>query len=45
VIEADRTRIPDVERTRRALDRSGREASSGSVLNRRRSSAFLEELL
>jgi len=46
VIEADRTRIPDVERTRRALDRVGVRLV-GSVLNRRRSyiPAFLEELL
>ena len=46
VIEADRTRIPDVERTRRALDRVGVKLV-GSVLNRRRSyiPAFLEELL
>jgi len=46
VIEADRTRIPDVERTRRALDRVGVKVV-GSVLNRRRSyiPAFLEELL
>lgn len=46
VIEADRTRIPDVERTRRALDRVGVRVV-GSVLNRRRTyiPAFLEELL
>jgi capsular exopolysaccharide synthesis family protein len=46
VIEADRTRIPEVERTRRALDRVGVRLV-GSVLNRRRSyiPAFLEELL
>ena len=46
VIEADHTRIPDVERTRRALDRVGVRLV-GSVLNRRRSyiPAFLEELL
>jgi Mrp family chromosome partitioning ATPase len=46
VIEADRTRVPDVERTRRALDRVGVRLV-GSVLNRRRSyiPAFLEELL
>lgn len=46
VIEADRTRIPDVERTRRALERVGVRLA-GSVLNRRRSyiPAFLEELL
>ena len=46
VIEADRTRIPDVERTRRTLDRAGVRLA-GSILNRRRSyiPAFLEELL
>ncbi len=46
VIEADRTRIPDVERTRRALERVGVRLA-GSVLNRRRTyiPAFLEELL
>jgi capsular exopolysaccharide synthesis family protein len=46
VIEADRTRIPEVERTRRALERVGVRIV-GSVLNRRRTyiPAFLEELL
>ena len=46
VIEADYTRIPEVERTRRALERAGVRLV-GSVLNRRRSyiPAFLEELL
>jgi capsular exopolysaccharide synthesis family protein len=46
VIEADRTRIPDVERMRRALERVGVRLV-GSVLNRRRSyiPPFLEELL
>jgi capsular exopolysaccharide synthesis family protein len=45
VIEADRTRIPEVERTRRALERVGVRLV-GSVLNRRRSyiPAVLEEL-
>jgi capsular exopolysaccharide synthesis family protein len=46
VIEADRTRIPEVERTRRSLDRVGARLV-GSVLNRRRNyiPALLEELL
>ena len=46
VIEADRTRIPDVERTRRTLERVGVRLV-GSVLNRRRDyiPAFIEELL
>ena len=46
VIEADRTRIPEVERTRRSLERVGVKLV-GSVLNRRRSyiPAFLEEML
>lgn len=46
VIEADRTRIPDVERTRRTFERVGVRLV-GSVLNRRRTyiPAFLEELL
>jgi capsular exopolysaccharide synthesis family protein len=46
VIEADRTRIPEVERTRRSLERVGVRLV-GSVLNRRRSyiPAFLEEML
>jgi capsular exopolysaccharide synthesis family protein len=46
VIEADRTRIPEVDRTRRSLERLGVKLA-GSVLNRRRNyiPAFLEELL
>jgi len=46
VIEADRTRIPEVERTRRNLERVGVKVV-GSVLNRRRNyiPAFLEEML
>jgi capsular exopolysaccharide synthesis family protein len=46
VIEADRTRIPEVERTRRSLERVGVKLV-GSVLNRRRNyiPAFLEEML
>ena len=46
VIEADRTRVPDVERTRRTLERAG-VRFVGSVLNRRRNyiPAFLEEML
>jgi len=46
VIEADRTRISEVERTRRSLERVGVKLA-GSVLNRRRSyiPAFLEEML
>src|SRR5262249_10885677 len=35
VIEADHTRVPEVERTRRGLDRVGARLA-GSVLNRRR---------
>jgi capsular exopolysaccharide synthesis family protein len=46
VIEADATRVPDVERARRTLERSG-VRFVGSVLNRRRNyiPAFLEEML
>lgn len=46
VIEADATRISDVERARRTLERSG-VRFVGSVLNRRRTyiPAFLEEML
>jgi len=46
VIEADRTRIPEVERTRRSLERVGVKLV-GSVLNRRRNyiPGFLEEML
>ena len=46
VIEADHTRVPEVERTRRSLDRVGARLV-GSVLNRRRNyiPAILEELL
>jgi len=46
VIEADRTRMPDVERARRTLDRVGVQLT-GSVLNRRRNyiPALIEELL
>jgi len=46
VIEADRTRISDVERARRNLERVG-VRFVGSVLNRRRNyiPAFLEEML
>ena len=46
VIEADRTRITDAERTRRSLERVGVKLA-GLVLNRRRSyiPAFLEEML
>ena len=46
VIEADRTRVPEVERTRRSLERVGVKLV-GSVLNRRRNyiPAFLEEML
>ena len=46
VIEADRTRIPEVERTRRSLERAGVKVV-GSILNRRRSyiPTFLEEML
>jgi capsular exopolysaccharide synthesis family protein len=46
VIEADRTRIPEVERARRALERVGVRLI-GSVLNRQRSyiPAFFEDML
>lgn len=46
VIEADRTRIPEAERTRRTLDRVNVRLA-GFVLNRRRSyiPAFIEEML
>ena len=46
VIEADATRVPEVERARRTLERSG-VRFVGSVLNRRRNyiPAFLEEML
>jgi capsular exopolysaccharide synthesis family protein len=46
VIEADATRVPDVERARRTLERSGVHFV-GSVLNRQRNyiPAFLEEML
>jgi protein-tyrosine kinase len=46
VIEADRTRMPEVERTRRTLERVGVRVM-GSVLNRRRNyiPAVLEEML
>lgn len=46
VIEADATRIPEVERARRTLERSG-VRFVGSVLNRRRNyiPPFLEEML
>src|SRR5438046_1610208 len=46
VIEADRTRVPEVERTRRSLERVGVKLV-GSVLNRRRNyiPAFLEQML
>ncbi len=46
VIEADATRVPDVERARRTLERNG-VRFVGSVLNRRRNyiPAFLEEML
>ena len=46
VIEADATRVPDVERARRTLERSG-VRFVGSVLNRRRNyiPAFLEEMI
>jgi len=46
VIDADRTRVPEVERTRRNLDRVGVKVV-GSVLNRRRNyiPGFLEEML
>src|SRR5262249_58420440 len=46
VIEADATRVPDVERARRTLERTG-VRFVGSVLNRQRRyiPAFLEEML
>jgi Mrp family chromosome partitioning ATPase len=46
VIEADATRVPDVERARRTLERSG-VRFVGSVLNRQRNYIpnFLEEML
>jgi len=46
VIEADVTRVPDVERARRTMERSG-VRFVGSVLNRQRNyiPAFLEEML
>jgi capsular exopolysaccharide synthesis family protein len=46
VIEADATRVPDVERARRTLERSG-VRFVGSVLNRRRNyiPGFLEEMI
>jgi capsular exopolysaccharide synthesis family protein len=46
VIEADRTRVTEVERTRRTLERVGVRVV-GSVLNRRRDyiPAFIEEML
>jgi len=46
VIEADATRVSEVERARRMLERSG-VRTVGSVLNRRRTHipAFLEEML
>src|SRR4029450_12371024 len=46
VIEADATRVPDVERARRTLERNG-VRFVGSVLNRRRNyiPRFLEEML
>jgi capsular exopolysaccharide synthesis family protein len=46
VIEADHTRIPEVERMRRSLERVGVKLA-GSILNRRRNyiPPFLEELL
>jgi len=46
VIEADRTRMPEVERARRTLERVGVRLA-GSVLNRRRNyiPAVLEEML
>lgn len=46
VIEADATRVPEVERARRTLERAG-VRFIGSVLNRRRNyiPAFLEEML
>src|SRR5436309_10379752 len=46
VIEADRARVPEVERTRRSPERVGGKLV-GSVLNRRRNyiPAFLEEML
>jgi capsular exopolysaccharide synthesis family protein len=46
VIEADRTRVPEIERLRRTLEHVGARVV-GSVLNRRRDyiPAFLEEML
>jgi tyrosine-protein kinase Etk/Wzc len=46
VIEADRTRIPEAERTRRSLDRVGVRLA-GCVLNRRRNyiPSYLDEML
>lgn len=46
VIEADRTRVPEVERARRSLERVGVKLV-GSVLNRRRNyiPAFIDEML
>ena len=46
VIEADATRVPDVERARRTLERCG-VRFVGSVLNRQRNYIpnFLEEML
>ena len=46
VIEADATRLPEVERARRTLERAG-VRFVGSVLNRRRSyiPGFIEEML
>ena len=46
VIEADATRLPEVERARRTLERAG-VRFVGSVLNRRRNyiPGFIEEML
>src|SRR5262249_4492564 len=46
VIEADATRVPDIERARRTLERCG-VRFVGSVLNRQRNyiPAFIEEML
>ena len=46
VIEADATRVPDIERARRKLERCG-VRFVGSVLNRQRNyiPAFIEEML
>jgi capsular exopolysaccharide synthesis family protein len=46
VIEADRTRVPEVERARRSLERVGVKLA-GSVLNRRRNyiPGFIDEML